>query len=286
MSLAFALASTSLPAAAQVRPTQAWAIKEPKVTPADAQARRVAVQQRARSLSEAGALWEAASEYDDAALEQGDPVLFLDAAQAYFEAARQDGDVALAHRGIERAKMALDVAYFHLDSAADKDFRLVESSDVAGLIVRANELVARGEALIDELERDAASPPPPPEAKRERDTPPGRIKIVSGAALTTVGSGLLVMGVVGLGLGAARQREAQDPTVYGEEYDAVEQRGKRANVIAGVGLAVGAVVTAAGIALLVSGKKDAKRARGGDKVVHMSPMFGARAGGLTLSGRF
>lgn len=284
--VAGALTLASLPASAAVRPLPISKVKAPKVTPADADAKRIPVQERARAFASSGALLEAGREYDNGAAELGDPVLFLDAAEAYLDAAANDGDVELAHGAIERAHKALDISYFHLDSAADKNFRVVDTGDVPGLIARANDLIARGESLIEEIERAEDTPPAPAVTERERKAKPGRIKIVSGAALATLGGGLLVMGIVGLGVGAARQNDAEDPTIYGEEYDAIERRGKRANVIAGVGLAVGAVAMGAGVALILSGRKDAKKAREGDRVVRMAPMFGSQTGGFTLSGRF
>jgi hypothetical protein len=284
--LAGTIATTSLPAAVHAQPLPLLRVTQPKLTPSDAETKRVAVQQRARELSSAGEPLAAGRLYDEGAAVDGDPVLFLDAADAYLDAATQERDTGLAQGAIERASTAMDIAYFHLDSAADKDFRLIDTGDVPDLITRGNQIIARAETLIEDIRRQKEAPPPPAVEAEDRAKKPGRLKIVSGAALATVGGGLLVMGVAGLGLGAARQNEAEDPTVYGEEYDDVERRGKRANVIAGVGLAVGAVALAGGVLLILSGKKDAEKARRDDKLVKMGPMFGPGTGGLTLSGRF
>jgi hypothetical protein len=277
---------TSVPAAVHARPVPLLRVKEPKITPSDAEAKRVAVQERARSLVAVGEFREAGVAYDEGASQLGDPVLFLDAAEAYLQAAEEERDVGLAQGAIERASTAMDISYFHLDSAADKNFRLVDTEDVPDLIARANQIIARGETLTEDIRREADAPPPPPDRAADKQTKPGRIKLISGAALATIGGGLLVMGVAGLGVGAARQKDARDPTVYGEEYDDVERRGKQANVIAGVGLALGAVALGAGVALILSGRKDAAKAKHSDKVVRMGPMFGSGTGGLTLSGRF
>jgi hypothetical protein len=291
--VACALATTVGLAAipARAAPLPLMRVKQPKVTPAAAEAERLPVQERARAMAEAGDPMSAGIEYDNAAAQWGDPVLFMDAADAYLSAAEQERDVETAQAGIERAHIALDILYFHLDSAADKDFRLVETADVPDLIARANESIEHGESLIDEIQQEAriaeagsAEEGAAPAPKRKKK--PGRIKIISGAALATVGGGLLVMGAVGLGLGAARQNDAEDPTVYGNDYDAVESKGKRANVIAGVGLAVGAVAAAAGAALIYLGVRDKKKAASDDKVVRVGPLFGHELGGVTVSGRF
>jgi hypothetical protein len=278
--------TASLPAAVHANPRPLLRVKQPKVTPADAQAQRVAVQETARALGSAGDHRGAGREYDEGAAVHGDPILFLDAAEAYLEAAADERDTGLAQGAIERAYTAIDIVYFHLDSAADKNFRLVETGDIPDLITRGNQVVARGESLIEEIRLEAQAPPPPPPAEPSRPAHPGRAKIVTGAALATVGGGLLAMGAVGLGLGAARQSEAEDPTVYGDQYDDVERRGKQANVIAGVGLAVGAVALGAGIALVLAGRKSAKAAKPGDNLVELGPMFGSGSGGLTVTGRF
>lgn len=266
-------------------------VELPKVKPADADAKRRPIQDRARALVEAGDPGAAGIEYDNAAAQWGDPVLYMDAGDAYVAAAEADRDVEMAQAAIERARIALDILYFHLDSAADEDFQLVSTSDVPGMIARSNELIDQAETLIEEIEREAELAAAPAPAAKKTSSHPGRIKIVSGAALTVVGGGLLAMGFAGLGLGFARQNEAEDPAVYGEEYDDVESKGKQANVLAGVGLAAGAVAAGAGVVLIMLGRKANKKKKSADdKVVRVAPLlgsrFGSRVGGVTLSGRF
>ena len=90
------------------------------------------------------------------------------------------------------------------------------------------------------------------------------------------------MGVAGLAIGAVNQSKADDPTIYGDAYDDVESKGKRGNVLAGVGLGIGAAAIAGGVVLFLLGKRRQKRAAEGDKVVMVSPTLS----GLAITGRF
>lgn len=263
--------------------------KKDAVTPEDANAKRLPVQQRARGIVETDPV-AAGVELDNGAAEWGDPVLFMDAAEAYLAAAENDRDEEVAAAAIERARIALDILHFHLDQSADPDFRLVEASDVPGMISRAEGIIDRAQTEIEEIQREAevaAAPPPPPADKKKRKPSGPKVKIISGAALATVGGGLVAMGAAGLILGAVRQNEAEDPTVYGEAYDSVEEKGKQANLLAGVGLGVGGAVLVVGVALIVVGKRQQKKeGKGDDKLVRVSPTMGPRGGGLSLTGRF
>lgn len=255
--------------------------KPPGVTPEEAAQKREPVQAEARARAEAGDPAGAGLVYDRAASVQGDPILYLDAGDAYLQAAKDEGDVAMAEAAIERGHIAQDILFFHLDSGADRDFRLVEASEVPGLLSRADDLIDAAEATIDELEA-ADDPTGAPAAPPPRRKGNGRGKIIGGLALASVGGGLTVMGVAGLAIGAVNQSRAEDPATYGNEYDAVEQKGKRANVLAGVGLGLGAACIAGGVVLYMLGKRDKKRAAEDDKVVMVSPTLG----GLAVTGRF
>ena len=144
--VALALPLQTLPAAAIAAPK--------KVTPADAAAKRTEAQTLGRDLSSADPT-AAGMHYDAKAAEWGDPVLFLDAADAYLDAAEKGSDIAMAEAGIERARIALDLLYFQLDATADKNFRMVETADIADLIARANIAIDRGEALMEEIAKAA-----------------------------------------------------------------------------------------------------------------------------------
>jgi hypothetical protein len=256
--------------------------KKPKdgVTPAQAAEKRVPIQQTGQSLIDAGEPAQAGLEFDRGAAAQGDPVLYLDAGDAYLAAARADADVEMAATAIERARIAQDILYFHLDSAADPDFRLVENAEVPALINRADELIEEAEAAIEEI--NAAADPTGPTDDEPKKKGDGKIMVMSGIGLASVGGALVVMGVAGLAIGAVNQNRADRDTVYGSEYDEVERRGKRGNVIAGVGFALGAACIGGGLALYFLGKKRRKQAADDDKVVMVSPTLG----GLAVTGRF
>lgn len=258
--------------------------KKPKkeiYTPEMAAEQRGHVQAEAKARADGGDVSGAALVYDRGASEKGDPILYLDAGDIYLELAEKNADVEMANAAIERGRIAQDILYFHLDSASDKDFRLVESSDVPPLLQRADTLIADAEAAIETiesaLEPAAGSAAPPPKMKGN-----GKGMIIGGLVLASVGGGLAVMGVAGLAIGAVNQSKADDPTIYGDAYDDVESKGKRGNVLAGVGLGIGAAAIAGGVVLFLLGKRRQKRAAEGDKVVVVSPTLS----GLAITGRF
>jgi len=295
----------ALPVSAFASP---WALAGPKkVTPADAAAKRSDAQKLGRDLAGADAA-AAGMHYDAKAAEWGDPVLFLDAADAYLNAAEKDKEIAMAEAGIERARIALDILYFHLDPGADKSFRMVEETDIADLISRANIAIDRGEKLMESIAGAEAAPVASTDGEDEKKTkkrkkrPPGNGKglFIGGAVATALGAAFTVMGVAGLGIGAANQRKAEDPTVYGEEYDAVEDKGRRGNVVAAAGFAVGGVLLVGGIVMLVIGKKRMDKSGTGPEQEEQQPEQSARSrlrqdrmvrvaptlNGLAISGRF
>jgi len=282
--VALALPLQMLPAVAIAAPK--------KVTPADAAAKRTEAQTLGRDLASADPT-AAGMHYDAKAAEWGDPVLFLDAADAYLDAAEKGSDIAMAEAGIERARIALDLLYFQLDATADKNFRMVETADIADLIARANIAIDRGEALMEEIAKaaeaatvattDEGEDEKKKKKKKKRKPGNGRGLFIAGAVATAAGSGLAVMGVAGLAVGAVNQNRAEDPTVYGEEYDAVEAKGRRGNVIAGVGLGLGGALLVSGIVMLVIGKKRMnKAAPAQENVVMVAPSLN----GVAISGRF
>jgi hypothetical protein len=275
-------------------PAQAFfRVKEETVTPQMAQERRTDAQEAARALQKIGDPVSAGIRLDEGAAHWGDPVLYLDAAEMYFEAAKEKRDVAYVHAGIERASIATDILYFHLDSGSDRDFRMVATGELPGLIARANELHKRGEQLIDEVELGESAPEenaeePEKKKKKRRKGKADKALFISGAGLTAVGGALLVMGVAGLGLGAARQNEAERPDTLGVDYDAVAQKGRKANVMAGVGFGLGGAAVIAGVTLILVSKARGKKKKRADddKMVRLSPAGGPAGGGLVLNGRF
>jgi hypothetical protein len=206
-------------------------------------------------------------------------VLYLDAGDAWLAAAKDEGDAEMAAAAAERGRIALDVLYFHLDSGADPYFKLVEATEIPGLINRAEELIEAGDAAADELDVAATPAAAPAKPKVKGD---GKLMVISGIAVGSVGGALLVMGVAGLAVGAVNQSRANRDTVYGAEYDEVERKGRRGNILAGVGLGVGAVLVGGGVALYLIGTKRKKAAANDDKVVTVTPTLN----GLAVTGRF
>jgi hypothetical protein len=280
----------------------------PKVTPADAETKRSDVRAQVEALHTDDPA-NAGVTLDQAAAHWGDPALYLDAGDAYLEVASREQDLDYVDAARERARIALDILYFfqagppgrrvaharqsraslsHLDDTADPRFQLVAGPDIPGLIERANEMVDRADETQQAIEAALTEPDDddPTDRTDRRSKTPGRTMIIGGAAAASVGGALLVMGLAGLGVGAARQREAQDPTVYGVDYDAVDAKGRRANAIAGVGLGIGVALAGAGAALLILGMRKKKAAAQGDTLAGVSPFLGRTGGGLAVRGRF
>lgn len=229
------------------------------LTPEQAAERRSPVQRQGRQMVEAGELTAATILFDNAAQTEGDPVLFLDGADAWLELAKKDRDIAAAETAKQRAQVAQDILYFHLDSSSDPDYRQVANEDVAGLLARAGLLIDAADATIAEIQAEADNVAAP-EAAPKRKKGDGRGLRIAGAGLMGLGVAGVGLGVTGLVLGTVHQRHVDDPSVYGVEFDTYDVKGKRANVLAIAGLAVGGVALATGVTLFIIGKKRGKSA--------------------------
>ena len=260
------------------------------MNPAQADAHRAEVRAKADEFAQAGDPRAAGIELDRGASEIGDPLLFLDAADAYLEQARTQRDIATAQAAIERAHIAFDILYFLRDAEQDKPVRPVEGDVIRFAIGRAQTVIDEAQALVEEIEAARAEPEPTvAAAPPEDDAPakPGRGKVITGSLLTVAGLGMVGMGVAGLVLGDQKQLKAEDPAVYGDEYDDVEASGRTANILAGVGFGVGAVALITGVTLIGRGRRDAKRVRSNDDtMVGVSPIFDFAGGGISVHGRF
>ena len=90
------------------------------------------------------------------------------------------------------------------------------------------------------------------------------------------------------------QSKAEDQSVYGTEYDVVEEKGKRGNLIAGLGFGFGGAAAIAGVTLYFIGAKRGKNAgkKGGrdkekeavedEPLVRVAPTLN----GMAVMGRF
>lgn len=267
-------------------------MRAPKMDPQRAAALRISPQQNGKAMVEGGDPAGAGILYDRAASEYGDPILYLDAGDAYVAACEAEQNVDYCDAATERAAISLDILYFHIDSSADPDFMLVETGDVPDLIARAQTLQQAAAETKDKVLNPIAEPAATAEPKKERKKGNGKGMKIAGIGLASLGGALTVVGVAGLGIGAFNQSRADDPSVYGDEYDDVEAKGKRGNLIAGLGLGIGGAAAIAGVTLYFIGKSREKKAgTGGDKkekppedepIVRVAPT----PTGMAVSGRF
>jgi len=274
------------------------------VTPAQASSARKPVQDRAQGLLTAGNPDSAAELLAEEAGKRSDPVLHLDAADAYKAAGVKNKSKADLASGIEEAKIGLDILYFLQDPRCDPEWQLVDSGEVGAEIRRGEKLVEDSEKAIIDLDTKVEAPPPVEENKGRKKAPrDGRGYIAVGSLLTLVGvGGLGIMGA-GLATGASAQKDIdtladslKNGTIMQAQFDAektaIDDKGKRGNVLTYAGIGVGAVGLAAGIALLVVGIKKRKQYRaehGGasdSPSAMLLPALGRDSAGLVLSGRF
>jgi hypothetical protein len=248
------------------------------VTPSSAAGARAPVQATAKSNMDAGDPLSAAMELDGAAQRHGDPVLFLDTADAYIAAAEKDADVAPLDMAVERVRVALDILYFLRDRGEDPNWQPVYPTEVPSLMTRGNETLQKATALRDKLAAGGGAAPPPDDARKSPKS--GKGLVIGGAVLIGLGVAGLAVGVTGLGLGAQAQGDATDPTIYGNAYDDVDSRGRMANGLAYAGLIGGAVLAGAGTALLVIGLK--RKRSSSTAHLRATPTLG----GLLVQGRF
>ncbi len=290
VALSLSVATVPATAAAAKGPVALLRVKRPKVTPADAASKRADAEARGKALVDSGESIAAGVEFDNAASELGDPVLYLDAGEAYLTGAEKSRNKDLAQAAIERAYISLDILYFHLDSGADKNFRLVEATEIPALIVRAQELTEDANAVIAEIEEEEAAAAAEPEkaVAPTEPRPKGRAAKIAGGILIGTGAAFLGVGVAGIALGVRHQQTAEHATVYGAEYDRVETKGERANLLAVIGLPAGAVLAGAGVAVLVlTSKKYKKKKQRKNDQYSVVPTFDPNGGGgMAVVGRF
>ncbi len=287
---AVALVFTTTSAAAFAAPGApgAFRVKRPKVTPADAAQKRAAAQIRGNALVSSGESIAAGIEFDNAAAELGDPVLYLDAGEAYLMGAEKSRNKELAQASIERAKISLDILYFHLDASADKDFRLIEATEIPALIVRAQQLIEDSQLMIEEIDAElaAALAEPVDEGEPKPKRKKGRAAKITGAAFIGAGAVMLGIGAAGIALGVRHQQTAEHSTVYGAEYDAVAKKGERANTMAYVGVPAGLVLAGVGITVLVLTSDKHKKKKGKKDKYSVVPTFDRHGTGVAVVGRF
>ncbi|MCY1055174.1 hypothetical protein [Nannocystis sp. SCPEA4] len=265
------------------------------VTPARASGVRKLVQDRAKPMmsSDPGG---AAELLAGEAKKTKDPVLFIDAGEAYLAEGVAERDKAALTAAIEHASIGLDIAAFQQDPRCDPEWQHLDAGEFDREIARGKQVIEDSEKAIADLDKPVEAPPPVEEKKPEKGTPrDGRGLIAGGSLMTVVGVGGLAMIGAGLALSAKAQKdvEALDPSAI--DFDAqlqdIDKKGKNANVVAYAGIGVAAVGLGVGIALLALGikKRKAYRAEHGASEtagVHVTPALGYGYGGISLGGRF
>jgi hypothetical protein len=263
------------------------------ITPTTAAAARKTPQEEARTLRMSGNHSAAAGYLADEAVRLKDPVLFLDSADAYKTTGEEAREIESVQKAREQALIATDMLEFLGDDRASQQWQPVSGDHREALLSRAATLVAQCEILVDEITAEQGAPVEAPVEKKERRPGKGMGLIIAGAGLGVVGLAGLGLGIAGLGIGSNAQSEVDDPRVYGPDYDVWDEKGKRANKMAYIGLPLAAVGLGGGIALIVLGLKKRKSAGAeeeapldeGDgfaKRLRISPS----TNGFVLSGRF
>jgi hypothetical protein len=190
--------------------------------------------------------------------------LVYNISSAQVEAYRIDGDP----RRLREAKQLL-VRYVEVYR------ELSEGDDTSEQeIKQAETRIAEIDAMLLEVEkkREAREREPATSAARRQ----ARALVISGAVVTSFGVVGLGVAFAGLGVGVRADREfEQEPA----QRELNRRRGRQANVLVATGTAVGIAFLAAGIALLVIGKKNERKLKA-------APVAGRGTYGLALAGRF
>jgi hypothetical protein len=276
-------------------PVQAY---DNAVTPERMEAYRDTLRAPAQADISAGNYARAAKRLERLAIDYGDPVLFLDAGDAWLYEARSKKTMEPVRRVTRTANIAIDIVFFLEDVntwGPETHWKVVPSRQLMKLIERAEAQLDEADTHAAQIKSDVSGRITAEEEKQPEEeeasptlTPepkPYRAMVAAGASLLSVGLvGLGVMGT-GIALGLKKQSEIDALQIPGEDQMAHEitQEGDRANVIAYLGLSLGLAGLLTGIPLLVVGQKRKKDA-GGDRRARLrvSPALG----GLTVQGRF
>ncbi|MFO7567518.1 MAG: hypothetical protein R6X02_33045 [Enhygromyxa sp.] len=269
------------------------ALGDGDITPDSANSARFGVEQEGKQLSDRGEFQEAAELYWREGVRLKDPVLIIDSAEALRDQAAAERSLDVAGSALERIAPALDMLYFLREGSSSAAWQPIAPEYLGTVIARAEALATDVEALIAAIEDELRAPVAEadagePNKQKRGPARPGTVLIAAGGGALALGLGGAGLGVAGLALGARAQSEVEDPLVYEPEHSAAEERGKRANVLAGVGLAVAGVGIGAGVALIMLGLKKRKQAdEGAGKTEAMLvPIWNEGGAGLGVVGRF
>lgn len=267
------------------------ALGEGDITPESANSARFGVEQQGKQLSDRGAFEDAADLYWREGVRLKDPVLILDSAEALRDQAAAERSIDVARSALERVAPALDMLYYLRDGSTSSAWQPVAPEHLGTVIARAEGLVTDVQTLIAAIEDEQRNPTQDGETsgtdqQKRGGAKPGIVMIAAGSGALAVGLGGAGLGVAGLVLGGRAQTEVEDPLVYEPEHSAAEQRGKRANLLAGVGFAVAGVGVGAGVALILIGLKQRKQAGQAKAETAVFPIWYEGGAGLGVTGRF
>ncbi|MBL9101497.1 MAG: hypothetical protein JNL82_11100 [Myxococcales bacterium] len=271
-----------------------------KLSASEAAGNRKPAQDKAEKMLAAGSADEAAELLRDEADKTADPVLYIDAAEAYKAAGLKNKSRVDLENGMESARVGLDILYFLQDPRADPDWQPVDQGKVAAEISRGEKAIEACEQAVDEISKKDEPTPVVEDKERKKAPRDGRGLIAGGAVLTVIGVAGLAMIGAGTAISASTQKDvdALDLSMYTKDelpgvLEPYDKKGDRANLIAYVGIPVAVVGLATGIALLAVGVKKRKRyrAENGDTEstsasLRVLPTMGRNYGGFALSGRF
>jgi uncharacterized membrane protein len=275
---------------------------EPGLSPEQADAKRQAIRDAAKSDLDAENYGAAADTLEENAGLLGDPVTMQEAGKARLDQARKERSIEAAEASIVTTTVALDMLHFY-DSVAAGDatsrWLVIDPASASGLISEAEAQIAEAEALIEEIEaEEAAKDAPVASAKPKKDkkkkkrgkAKPGTGFLVGGSIATAVGAGGIGLAMAGLFQSRSAQNEVEDlggDPANQPRIEELDEEGARANRLAYIGVGVAAAGLAIGIPLIIVGAKKRKEAGPSSNAsVRVAPMVAGRVQGVAFSGRF
>ena len=276
---------------------------EPGLSPEQADAKRQAIRDAAKSDLEAENYGAAADTLEENAGLLGDPVTMQEAGKARLDQARKERSIEAAEASIVTTTVALDMLHFY-DSVAAGDatsrWLVIDPASASGLISEAEAQIDEAEALIEEIEaEEAAKDAPVASAKEKKEkkkkkkrgkAKPGTGFLVGGSIATAVGAGGLGLAMAGLFQSRSAQNEVEDlggDPANQPRIEELDEEGARANRLAYMGIGIAAAGLAIGIPLIIVGAKKRKEAGPSSNAsVRVAPMVAGRVQGVAFSGRF
>jgi len=195
-------------------------------------------------------------------------------------------NIGLCYERLGKPEEAIRAFRTYLRAKPDADDR----ANVEDRIFELEAELEKAQSQPDEQPEPAPQPEPAePEPKRD----PGRVLIISGAALAGVGAAVALGGGLGFGLAArSRSLDVEDVVSGGNpdgltfgEAQTLEDEGRRLETFQIATAAAGSAVAIIGVALLAVGLKRKKSASPGPSAV-LAPTGSRHSAGLSLTGRF